>query len=97
MDWTVALARRRFADVLRSVVAEPQAIYNRSQKVAVMIDPHEYDEFRAWKEGTQRISLGEVFVAICDACEEHEGLEIPPRGSSRRINAFLQSLEDAGE
>lgn len=59
--WTVARARGRFADLLSAVLQEPQAIFNRNKKVAVMVDAETFDEFQAWRESRRNSTLWDDF------------------------------------
>lgn len=47
--WTVAKARGRFAELLDAVAREPQVIFNRDERVAVLVDAATFDEFEAWR------------------------------------------------
>ncbi len=85
--WNIATARRRFSDVVRSAAREPQALYNRGQIVAAVVDADELRAFQEWKASQSQRSLGDAFKdlrAICLA--EHYELAVAQRAD--RPNPF---------
>jgi prevent-host-death family protein len=80
--WYIFEARRKLADLIRSSAKEPQSIYNRDRRVAVVVDPDEYDEFAAWKRARAKPSLVEAFADLRRICgEEDYDLAAPPRAN----------------
>jgi hypothetical protein len=86
--WNVADAKRRFSEVMRLAVSEPQLIYNRERLVAAVVDPEMLEEFRRWRVLRGR-SVAERFAEyrVLAAEEEYE-LEIPERRD--RDNPFAE-------
>ncbi len=77
--------------------AEPQIIYNRNTPVAAMIAADDLAEYQAWKNhSASKRRWGRVCQLrqlMIDAGFE-DGLELPPRSSIGRPNAFVQMLEE---
>ena len=79
MKWTVARARRRFAELVRSAAREPQAIYNRDRLVAAVVDPETFAQLESQREEPKR-SVGDAFAELRDICDREEyTLEVPAR------------------
>jgi len=77
--WNVADAKRRFSEVIRLAVSEPQLIYNRERLVAAVVDPEMLEEFRRWRASRAR-SVAEQFAEYrAIASEEAYELELPER------------------
>jgi len=97
MNWNIAQAKQHFSDVVKQASAEPQIIYNRNTPVAAMIAADDLAEYQAWKSQRKQKTLGEEFAGLrqlmIDAGFE-DGLELPPRSSIGRPNAFVQMLEE---
>lgn len=81
MKWTVAEARRRFAELVRSAAREPQAIYNRDRLVAAVVDPDTLRELVEARIQEPKRTVGDAFAELRTICEE-DGyeLELPARG-----------------
>ncbi len=77
-EWTVAEARRRFAQLLKEAEAEPQAVFNRDRLAGAVIGPREYEEFTRWKRAQG--SIAQATQSLRELCES-EGyvFEAPPR------------------
>lgn len=88
MTWNIASAKQQFSEVVRLTAEEPQAIYNRDRRVAVMVSADEYEEFKQWKAERQRPTLTQLFdeIRAILAAEGEDGIEIPPR--TDRPNPF---------
>jgi prevent-host-death family protein len=100
MNWNVAQAKQHLSEVIREAAHAPQLIYNRSRPVAAVIAAEELAGYQAWKaeqKPAQRKPLAEEFAELRQilAEEGRDGLDIPPRTSSRP-NAFLRMLEEEG-
>jgi prevent-host-death family protein len=92
MTWNIAQAKQRFSEVVRLSAQEPQAIYNRGERVAVLIDAKEFEAFDAWRKQAEPVTLGAEFAELRRiASETAYELEIPTRQD--RANAFASMLE----
>ena len=84
MNWTVADARARFAEVIRTSAEAPQRVFNRDRVVAVVVDPVEYAAFAAWRSAGARSTLGDALMEVRDICGE-DGYELAaPERTPRR-------------
>lgn len=97
MNWNIAQAKQHFSDVVKQAATEPQIIYNRNTPVAALIAVEDLAEYRTWKEGRKQKTLGEEFaelrqLMINAGCED--GLELPPRSTIGRPNAFVEMLAE---
>ncbi len=85
-SWNVAEAKRRFSELLRKAVREPQLIYSRDRLVAAVVDPGTLEAVRRWQEREGR-SVAERFAEYrAIAAEEEYALEVPARRD--RTNRF---------
>ena len=89
--WLVADARNHIAELLESCVKEPQIIYRHNRKVAVVVNGHDYDAFKAWKDERSGRTVGHAFNELREICEE-TGWEFPEIGREDRPNAFLEMM-----
>ena len=88
MKWSIAVARQKFSELLRRAGAKPQAIYNREDLVAVVIDAETYREFSAWNEERNARTIADSFAELREICGgEADSLPEAPRED--RDNAFL--------
>lgn len=94
IKWTVAKARRRFADLMKSAVREPQPVYNRERVAAVVVGPDAYRELAKRPLRKSSATLAELFAEGREICRR-EGyvLETPKRRD--RPNAFTASRHRA--
>jgi len=92
MTWNIAQAKQRFSEVVRLSAQEPQAIYNRGERVAVLIDAKEFAAYEAWRKQAAPTTLGAEFAELRRVVAETDyQLEIPLRQD--RANAFADLLE----
>ncbi len=85
VDWTIAEARRRFADLLSEARRSPQPIYRRNQLVGAVIGPEELAilECRpADKSGSESIASSLAELRQISAAEKY-ALKVPPRRNRR--------------
>lgn len=61
MSWSVAEAKRRLSELLRTAAKEPQTILSRSRPVAVVVAAETFEEFRAWQTARRARTLAEAF------------------------------------
>ena len=98
MNWNIAEAKQHFSEVVKQAGTEPQIIYNRNTPVAAVITADEMAEFGAWKAAQAKSeTLGEAFAKLRQLMIEagyEDGLELPPRSSIGRPNAFVEMLEE---
>jgi len=93
MKWRVAEAKQNFAAVLRAAADEPQLIFNRERLVAALVNPQSFQDFAAWRDKEEAISLADAFAELRRIClEENYVLETPPRRD--RDNPFAEAIGD---
>lgn len=93
MNWKIADAKQKFSELIRAAEDEPQWIYNRDKLVAAVIPAEVLQEFLAWRNERERLSLGEAFDELRRICEEEDyTFEIPPR--PERPNPFADALDE---
>jgi hypothetical protein len=85
--WSVAQARRRFAELIESTAREPQPIYKRDRMVAAMVDAESFLEFLKWKEAQAGRTIGDAMGELRALCEE-EGYEFAWPKRQDRKNPF---------
>ena len=88
MRWSVAQAKQRLSELLRTTAKEPQTILSRSRPVAVVVDVESFEQFQAWQAARRARTLAEAF-------DELRGLSAPasyalklPKRRNRRRNGF---------
>ena len=87
MLWSVADARAHFSEVLRAASLAPQFVETRGRRVAVVLDPREFERFELWQRGQAKQTIAEAVLSVREACSaEGYSLELPPR--TDRINPF---------
>ncbi len=87
--WSIAEARKHFAELIESAVKEPQAVYRRDRLVALVVDPEMLKEFVAWKEERAGRSIADAFDELRQLCrEEGYRLRVPVR--KNRPNPFAE-------
>jgi prevent-host-death family protein len=91
MKWTIAKARRHFADLIRGAADEPQPVFNRDKLVAAVIDAESYREFSEWRRQKGR-TVAQAFDELRQVCaDEHYTLELLERRD--RANAFTETID----
>lgn len=86
MNWNIAQAKKMFSELIHKVPAEPQAIYNRSTLVAVVISPDDFSQLQAVKKRDAAQSLASRFEGLRTLChDEAYTIEVPRRGN-REVN-----------
>ena len=87
MAWSVAQAKQRLSELLRSAAKEPQTIENRSRPVAVVVSAEAFQEFAAWRAERKARSVADAFAELrALAAESRYRLDLPKR--SNRRDAF---------
>ena len=89
MKWTVAEARRRFSELIRSAASEPQPIYNRQRLVGVVVDVETFEAFLRWREDQAGRSVADALEELRAICQA-EGYRLEPPGRSNRDDPFQQ-------
>lgn len=80
MNWTIAEARKRFAELIQAAARRPQPIYRRDKLVAALINARLYREFEDWRKHRHEKSIAEAFAEYRTIADEEDfELEIPPR------------------
>jgi len=84
MIWSVAEAKQRLSELLRSAEKEPQTIKHRSRPIAVVMALKVFEEFEAWRAQRKPRSVGEAFAELRSlAAETGYRLELPQRRDRR--------------
>jgi len=84
MAWSVAEAKQRLSELLRSAAKEPQTIENRSQPVAVVVALDAFREFAAWRAQRRARSVGEAFAELRSLAAGSGYRLVLPRRRDRR-------------
>jgi hypothetical protein len=80
MKWKIAVAKKRFSELIHKVGKEPQFVYNRDIMVAAVISPDEFRELQSMKDNAARQSLASRFGELREICrEEAYSIEMPAR------------------
>ncbi|MBW4561976.1 MAG: type II toxin-antitoxin system prevent-host-death family antitoxin [Mojavia pulchra JT2-VF2] len=91
MNWGIAEAKQKFSELIKAVTKEPQLIYNRNQLVAVVVEAEMFEEFLAWRQQREKMSLADAFNKLRQiAIEEDYTLEVPSRQD--RPNSFADAI-----
>jgi prevent-host-death family protein len=93
MPWSIAQAKQRFSELVRTAQQEPQLIYNRNQLVAAVVGGEEFGRFEQWRATQTQPSLAEE----CDALRallEREHYHLPMAVRMDRPNAFVERLAE---
>lgn len=94
MKWKIAEAKQKFSRLLRAAEKEPQWIYNRDQRVAVIVDAKRFDLYRQCFLETKQKSLAASFGELRQLClEEEYQIETPVRRD--RKNTFAAMVDHA--
>ncbi len=96
MNWSVAQAKQQFSEMLRAAAREPQAIYNRTTPVAMVLGTEDFEAFQQWK---QRNSVSPCIESIARLRTElsvagFDGIEIEPRPIESRTSDFALMLDE---
>jgi prevent-host-death family protein len=84
MPWSVAEAKQRLSELLRSAAREPQTIENRSRPVAVVVSAEAFEEFAAWRARQTARSVGQAFAELRElAGADGYALRLPVRKDRR--------------
>lgn len=87
--WSVAQAKQRLSELLRTAAKEPQTISSRSRPVAVVVGAATFEEFKAWQAGRRAPTLAEAFDELRSlAASEDYALPLPERKD--RKNPFAR-------
>ena len=87
MKWSVAEAKQRLSELLRTAAKEPQTILSRSRPVAVVVGAEAYEEFEAWQVSRRARTLAESFVELRSVAPSVDDVLTVPKRRNRR-NAF---------
>ena len=84
MKWSVAEAKQRLSELLRTAAKEPQTISSRSRPVAVVIDAAAFEEFKAWQAARRARTLATAFDELRSlAASAGYVLSLPKRRNRR--------------
>jgi prevent-host-death family protein len=89
MKWSIAKARQRLSELIKSSQQAPQSIFKRGRLVAAVVDAQTFEEFKQWRKKQNR--LGDAFREL-RKIEEKEGYELIPPPRVDRENSFAGSL-----
>ena len=84
MKWSVAEAKQRLSELLRTVAKEPQTIMNRSRPVAVVVGPESFEEFKAWGAARRARTLAEAFDELRSLAASADYVLTLPKRRNRR-------------
>jgi prevent-host-death family protein len=91
VNWNVAEAKQRFSEVVRAAEEKPQMIYNRGKLVAAVVPAGELQDFLAWRERKEELTVADAFAELRRICaEEDYDFEAPARVD--RPNPFADDL-----
>ena len=93
MKWSVAEAKSRFSEVIRSASREPQLIMNRGRLVAAVVDSSAFEAYASWAGEAERPTLADAFAELRVISAE-EGYTLDPGIREDRENAFADALPD---
>lgn len=94
MKWTIAKARTRFSELLRSAAREPQPVYNRDRVAGVVVDPETFKQFADWRARQKLPSLADAFEGLRALCRQ-ERYELDLGERKDRRNSFAAIVDDA--
>lgn len=84
MRWSVAQAKQRLSELLRTAADEPQTILSRSRPVAAVVDIKTFEEFKAWRDGRRSRTIAEAFGELRSLTEPTSyTLRLPGRKNRR--------------
>ncbi len=89
MKWSIAKARQRLSELIKSSEQMPQPIFKRGKLVAAVVDAQTFEEFNQWRQKQKR--LGDAFKEL-RRIEEEEGYELVSPSRIDRENSFVRSL-----
>jgi prevent-host-death family protein len=89
MKWSIAKARQRLSELIKSSEQEPQPIFRRGRLVAAVVDARTFEEFDHWRKKQKR--LGDAFKELRHI-EQKEGYELVLPSRVDRENPFARSL-----
>jgi Antitoxin Phd_YefM, type II toxin-antitoxin system len=88
MNWTIADARRRFAELLDRAKRSPQPIYRRKELVGVVISPEEAGRLRNMRREPAPESMMDALARLREICAEEEYVLRAPKRKNRRAARF---------
>jgi len=87
MKWSVAQAKQRLSELLRTSAKEPQTILSRSRAVAVVVNVESFEQFQAWQSARRARTVAEAFDELRTLAASADYAVKVPRRRNRR-NAF---------
>jgi prevent-host-death family protein len=86
MTWTIANAKQHFSEVVRLCAKEPQAVFDRSRPVAVVVSARDYSAFASWQReqrSPEAIDVPGLFADAREALKAQglDGLDLPERAN----------------
>jgi hypothetical protein len=88
MNWTIADARRRFAELLDRAKRSPQPIYRRKQLVGVVVSPEEAERLASMRSQAGRESMMYALARLREICAEENYVLRAPKRRNRRAARF---------
>jgi hypothetical protein len=79
--WTIATARQRLPELIKSAAREPQRVYRRDKLVAAVVSPELAQQI------AKRPTVAEAFAELQRICAE-ESYELPVVPRTTRPNPF---------
>jgi PHD/YefM family antitoxin component YafN of YafNO toxin-antitoxin module len=71
-DWMTGEAKQRFSEVLRRSEEAPQRIYRRDRLVAAVISAEAFEEYRRWREESERRTLADAFDEVRELAARYD-------------------------
>ena len=87
VKWSVAEAKQRLSELLRTAAEEPQTILSRSRPVAAVVDMKTFEEFKAWREGRLSRTIADAFGEL-RSLSEPTGYRLRLPGRKNRRSGF---------
>ena len=94
MKWSIANARQRLSELIKSSEHTPQSIFKRGKLIAAVVDARTFEEFKQWRKKQKR--LGDAFEEL-RVIEEEEGYELVLPSRTDRDNLFTGSLNELSD
>jgi PHD/YefM family antitoxin component YafN of YafNO toxin-antitoxin module len=83
--WSVAEARARLPKVFESAAREPQAVYKRSEPVAIVLSPRAFEALETDRAAREAETLADAFADL-----RRLGARIRPPKRRDRANVFAK-------
>ncbi|MBI4586295.1 MAG: type II toxin-antitoxin system prevent-host-death family antitoxin [Planctomycetes bacterium] len=93
MKWTIAKARQDFSKLLKKAESDPQAIYNRNQMVAAVINVRLFQEFSKWASQQRVRTIADAFGDLRPLLQKDAEIFTAPSRQDRK-NDFAEAMDE---